>query len=143
MPGTLGSVTRLVFVEEPEPGKIHLEFEAAAALKKGQQVKLNAAGKIVALGAGEFRHQCLGVLIQDVADTERATVAVRGYCVVIARAGAAIATGPVEIAAYDGTNNRPVYATITGASTEIQNSRTVGYNLDVLAAAGENKVILI
>lgn len=143
MPGTLGSTTRVVFIEAPEPGKLHIEFESAASLKKGQQVKLNSTGEIVGLGAGEPLYLCIGVLIQDVENTERATVACRGYCMVIARAAAAIDPGPVKIAAYDSTNNRPVYATADGADDSAKNLQTVGHNLDDLAAAGENKVILL
>lgn len=137
MPSTLGEVTRIVFLEDPEPGKLHIEFEAAAALKKGQQVKLGISGTIVALASGDSAHLNLGVLIQDVASGERATVAVKGYAVIIARAGAALNAGPVQIGDYDTTNDRPVYATATGAGT------TVGYNITQLAAAGENNVILI
>lgn len=143
MPESLGSITRVVFIEAPEPGKLHIEFEAAAALKKGQQVKLDSTGKIVALGAGEALFLCIGVLVQNVASTERATVACRGYCMVIARAAAAITPGPVKIAAYDATNDRPVYADADGADDTLKTVETVGHNIDDLAAAGENKVILL
>lgn len=143
MPNTLGSTTRVVFLEAPEPGKLHIEFEAAAALKKGQQVKLDSTGKIVALGAGESLFLCIGVLVQDVANGERATVACRGYCMVIARAAGAITPGPVKIAAYDTANNRPVYADADGIDNTAKTVETVGHNIDDLAAAGENKVILL
>lgn len=137
MPGTLGSTTRLVFMEEPEPHKLHIEFEAGAALRSGQQVKLNGTGQMIALADGDSAHLCIGVLIQDVASGERATVACRGYCMVIARAAGAITPGPVEIAAYDSTNDRPVYENASAAAL------TVGHNIDDLAGAGENKVILL
>lgn len=143
MPESLGGTTRLVFMEEPEPGKLHIEFEAAATLKKGQQVKLNDDGQIVALGAGEALYFCIGVLIQDVDSGERATVACRGYAMIIARAGAAIVAGPVQIAAYDGTNDRPVYVAAAGADDTAKTVVTVGHNIDNLGAAGENKVILL
>jgi hypothetical protein len=143
MPETLGSVTRVVFFEEPEPGKIHIEFLASAAIKKGQQVKLAANGSVVPLADGDSAYLCIGVAVMDIADTERGTVATRGYAVIIARAAAALDAGPVEIAAYDTTNDRPVYEAASGSDHNGKAHITVGYNLDQLSAAGENKVLLI
>jgi hypothetical protein len=143
MPNSLGSTTRLVFTEAPEPGKLHVEFEAGTALRKGQQVKLNSTGQIIALAAGESNYQSIGVLIQNVDAEARATVATKGYAMVIALSDAAIDPGPVEIGTYDTVNDRPVYDTITGVDDTAKTVRTVGYNIDDLAGAGEIRVILI
>jgi len=138
MPSTLGSETRLVFFEEPVPGNIHLEFEAGAAIKKGQQVKLEAAtGKVIPLADGDNARLCIGVAIMDIASDERGTIATRGSCVILARAGAAINAGPCEIEAYDSSNDRPVYS---NTSTD---GLVVGWNLTFLGAAGEIKMLLV
>lgn len=142
MPSTLGDVTRVVFLEEPEPGKIHLEFEAAADLKKGQQVKLNSTGQIVALAAGNAAYLGIGVLVMDVANGERATVACRGYAVIIATSGGALDPGPVAIGAYNTTADRPLYAAPAGEDDAEKTIVSVGWNLTDAGGAGEIKVLL-
>lgn len=137
MPSTLGDVTRVVFFEEPEPGKIHVEFEALAAVRKGQQVKIDPTSeKVTPIVADEPAVNVIGVAVMSAAIGERVTIATRGYCVVIAQAGAAINAGPVKAGAYDAGNDRPTFA------ADATQALVLGWNLDFLGAAGEHKVLL-
>lgn len=94
---SLGNTTRSVFLKEAQSHKLHQEFTVAAgnSVKIGQPVKLNAAGEIVPAATGEKSVNIIGFSVHDAAATELATIAMKGYGIVWARANATQNAGPV------------------------------------------------
>lgn len=137
MPNTLGSETTTIFLKGVENHKLHHEFEAGAALKAGQMVKLNATGQIVALAAGDNQDLFVGVLIHDTDSGDLGTVATRGYTILRAESSAALTPGPVQAGTFDGTNLVNEFATSTG------HDKSIGWALDVALAANEEIRVLI
>lgn len=98
----LGAQTRSIFLKEVQSHKLHQEFIVADAntVKVGQPVKLNAAGEIVPAATGEFFRNIIGFSVHNAAAGETATVGMKAFGLVWARANAdAQVAGPV---AYKG-----------------------------------------
>ena len=136
-----GSVTTFL---EAEGGKLAVEMTAAAALKKGQPVKLNATEGIVAWDpASDVKYTLFGYCQKDCASGEVVTVYAVGFAMIWALSKAAQASGPVKWDSYDGSTNVDAQNAGTGgagynvyaaASTD---PTTNGWSLDTSAAAGE------
>jgi hypothetical protein len=139
MPSTLGSVTKSVFLNEIEAHKLHLEFEVGAtAVKAGQPVELDSAGKVVPGAGGTASTTHIGIAIHDRATGELVTVGCHGKCVVNGEAKTAMTPGPVLYDSYDSTDAR-----IVVDDTSVTESNIVGWCLDVAAAPGDAVRVLM
>lgn len=140
MPTTFGSVTRNIF-ENKEMQKLHLEFEVAAGqtIAKGQLVKLNTAGEVVAAAAADEAALIIGPSIHDAVAGELITVVCKGHVVVWGENGTAGAldAGAVSVGAYNTTTGYQEYNAPVGATAEARAALTVGINLDQAAADGD------
>jgi hypothetical protein len=132
MPESLGSVTLTIF-EHLESHKLHLEFEADGAINAGSPVKLSADGTVAEAADSDDENLVIGVSIHTAADTERFTVAMRAYAVVVNAEAEAVSlnAGPVELGPWNGTTSRREYL---AASTV---PKTIGWNLTQATADGE------
>jgi predicted RecA/RadA family phage recombinase len=129
MPNSYGGTTAKgpFFIPSDRP---HVSAPAILAIKAGQPVKLDSAGKWTPLTAGGLYTDMVGVALMDAAIGEECTVAVKGYIVLNAISGGAVVPGPVEYADQAGAGNKARFVTSTGVT------KTVGYALDVAASAG-------
>jgi hypothetical protein len=141
MPATLGSATVTIF-DRSEMHKMHLEFEvgAAATIYKGQLVKLDTDGTLIAASAADPREEIIGVSIHDAvgADGDMCTVVVKGFVVVFAEAAAAsLNAGIVQAGAFNSTTGYQEYAAAAGADDAAKQVVTVGINLTQATSDGD------
>lgn len=129
MPATLGTASKTIFINEVEGDKLTYEFLANAQIYAGQPVKMNANESVDPMAAGDSNDIHIGVAMFDAAVGTLVTVAMRGYTVIYAMSSAALNAGPVEVAAYDGTNFWNKFATSTAVG------KTLGHSLDTAGAA--------
>lgn len=131
MPHSLGSTTKHIFEQGPEAHKLHVEFEAHEALKKGQLVTLNSDGEAAAAAADAPQHTILGIAIMDAATGEMVTIATRGYAVVMGEAAAnSLTPGVVESGGFNGTSGYMEYAAVSGADAAAQSVLAIGWALE-------------
>lgn len=136
MPTTFGSNTlKPPFLREHYG--VHIALIAAAVLKKGQPVKLDTTGKLVAYVAADTEAIRLGSLSQNAAIGDDVTVYCKGSHLVNALSGGAVVPGPVEYVDFDATTGLPRYQTTTGAT------KTVGMALIPAASSGTAIEVLI
>jgi hypothetical protein len=136
MPDSFGTQTEQLLLKS-ESHKMAHEFEAAAAIKKLQKVKLNNAEKVVALAADDDEHLCIGYALHDAAIGENTTVVVRGYALIKGISQAAVVSGPVQHKGFNATVNLNSYAAAASAA------KCVGWNLTTAAAADEEIWVLV
>jgi predicted RecA/RadA family phage recombinase len=139
---SLGSNTKNTFLAV-ENGKIALEFEAAADVKKGQPVKLTAAGKVTPWASADTKTFLLGVAHKDAATGELVTVVTRGYALINALSAAAINPGPVTYSSYDSStsvNGTTGYSKYNATATDAER---MAFNLTVAAGADALIQVLI
>lgn len=120
---TLGGKTKTTFLHS-ENHKTTFEATAAAALKKGQPVKLDADGKVSAWAKTDLLYKCVGYCYGDVASGEVVTIWSRGYAIIYGLSTAALDAGPVAFEAYNSATD------IDGATgySEYANSATAAEN---------------
>lgn len=111
---SLGKVSKTTFLII-QHAKVSIEFVAAAALKEGQPVKLNAVGDVVAWAKADGRFKLIGYCATDAANGDMVTVLTRGYIEMFALSNAACDAGPATWEAYD-------------AATAGPNGEAAGYN---------------
>lgn len=90
---TIGDKTRTIFLNH-ESHKLHLEFVAAAAIKKGQPVKLTSAGKVTPMllaDAGAIDE--IGYATMNANTDDNVTVMVRGMAVIYSYSKGAVSPG--------------------------------------------------
>lgn len=145
MPTTFGDPTSPTTTLDCEVHKLHREFEVAAAttVYPLQPVKLNAAGEVVPLGAGDAAYLCIGHSIHKNPATygERVTVLMKGHLHVLGKAGAAaVDAGPVKWASFDPTTGANagyhVYAAAADAAT------TQGWAIEAGGINGFMEIVL-
>lgn len=138
-----GDKSKTIFLNDAESHKLHLAFEADAAIKKGQPVKLTATGLIVPLAEDDSNTKAIGVSIQNGADGDQVTVAMRGYTTVYAMSDAALTPGPVAYAGPNGTDGDYMnYKTaVVSADAALVFPAMTGWSLDV--ADGANDLIRV
>lgn len=141
----LGGNTITIFLQH-EMHKLHIEFEAATALKQGQPVELNMYGKIIPWVKTHGRSACIGVTKMDAASGKLCTVQMRGMCIINALSNAACSPGP---AVYEGmgTGDNTMYskygnADITGTSSPYiglgdNNEKAMAWILDAADSADD------
>lgn len=130
---SFGEQTKSIFLNEVEGDKLHLAFEATTVVKKGQPVMMSGDDTIAAATAGGAdNYKVIGYSIQDGKVGDQVTVAMRGYAVIWAMSGAALAAGPVT---YNGVNGGD--ARYTNYITEATPAEVSGISLDTAAAANE------
>lgn len=132
---SLGNPSKTTFLHV-ESGKTFLEFEAAAAIKRGQPLKLDATGKATPWAKADLEHTLIGYAYNDAAVGEFVTAFVRGYAVIYALSAAALNCGPVAYNSYDaatvvgGVSGYNKYDDNQVGATEVN-----GWALDAAAAA--------
>lgn len=134
MPSTLGTTTVSRFEHAPEAHKLHIDFEVAAGqtVHAADPVILATNGKIQAAADDQAAHTILGVSIHEAVAGARATVAMRGYCLVFGEAQtASLNAGPVEPGPWNGTTGRREFAAAADTTD------TIGHNIDQVAADGD------
>lgn len=104
---TFGEKTRPTIFLTIESHKLHKEFEVpnGTVIRHGQPVKLNTAGQVVPLVAGDNRNLCIGVSMhnsaQNIYGTGLVTILMKGFSTILCRAAsAAVNAGPVQIVGY-------------------------------------------
>jgi hypothetical protein len=116
MPQTFGTPTKTKILKI-ESHKLMVEFEAAAAIKAGQEVKLTAVGKVTPMIADDEQQLSIGIALFDAAVDEPVTIATRGFALINAESADALIPGPVRYAGYNATTDLSQYTdgTVTGA----------------------------
>ena len=127
-----GEKTRTLFLKS-ESHKLHHAFEAAAAIKAGQPVKLNADGTIIPAVATEPSINIIGYSIHTASIGDVATVMVKPYLIVWAEPKAAVAAGPV---AYDGQAVNTDFISVKAEAVAGDGS-AIGFALDQSIGADE------
>lgn len=127
MPGItiLGQPSKTVILAAEED-KITVQLIAAAAIKKGQPIKLDATGKAIIWLKTDTMDSLIGYAFGDANIGDYTTIWSRGFMMIyaIAKAAAQVA-GPVYYDSYD--------------TTTVVNSNT-GYNAYSTAVIGTNPV---
>lgn len=129
MPNTTGNETKSLFLHL-EDGIAHA-FEASAAIKKGQAVKLDAAGTVSPVATATTLPKHIGFALNDAATGEMVTVSLRGRAIIWAEATAAQDAGMVKYGSYNSTTSRSVF-TATTTDSEMH-----GWSIDQTTAANE------
>lgn len=131
MPESLGTATSSIF-EHLASHVLHLEFEAGGGVFAGDPVKLAADGDVVAAADSDDENEVIGVSIHDAVDTERFTVAMRAYAVVLNAEAEAVNldAGPVELGPWNGTTLNREYLAASAVA------KTIGWNLLQVTANG-------
>jgi len=121
---SLGKASKTTYLAV-NPHKIYVEFEAAAIIKNGQPVKLDATGKVTPWAKTEALALLLGYAytqqVESCAIGETVTVITRGNVLMFGMVAGDITAGPATWASYD-------------AATADADAN-VGYNKYELAAA--------
>lgn len=144
MPGSLGISTKALWKVGPEAHKLHLEFDAGAAIKAGQPLKLQTDGEVEPAAAGDTADLIIGYALTDAASTERVTVVVRGIAVVLGVAGADSQTpGPVQLGTYLADPGRLKFVAVTGADAAAKLAKLVGFALDGGDTDDEIEVLIL
>ena len=139
-----GDKTKTVFLNEAESHKLHLAFTAAAQIKKGQPVKLDADGNIepvIAPLTNSSKDEIIGYSIMDGNEDDEVTVAMRAYAVVFAMSGESLTPGP---AAYTGVSSTDSFYTEYVAAEEV--AEVGGFVMNGFAldeATGANELIRV
>lgn len=133
-----GDVTKTIFLNEAESHKLHLAFEASGAITKGQPVVLNTDETISAAPTtttNTTKDNIIGYAVQNAADGEEVTIAMRGYATVFAMSGAALNAGPVKYSGVNVADARYMnYVQATEVAT-VLGLVTTGWSLDTAAGA--------
>lgn len=139
-----GDKTPKAIVLHKEMYKLGLAFSVAAGQKVGlmQPVKLAADGTITPLLAADSAHLSIGMSLHakpaDLTYADEQTVAMRGYAVCRAQAGAGgVIPGPIKWASFDEATGLNVYVQATDAAT------TIGHALQPASAGGDMEVVLL
>lgn len=98
---TAGKATESTVILTLEAHKSHKSFRVNTGnpVRKSQPVKLNSNGTISPAASGDNANLIIGISTQEAKPGERATIALKGYALILCRAAGAVAPGPVE---YDG-----------------------------------------
>lgn len=122
MPGftAIGVNSKTIFLLENEDA-LYLEFTVNADVKKGQPVKLTAAGQITPAASDDYPSLIIGYALFDAVATTLCTVITRGVAMIYGLCNAATQNCnlPVTYKGYDTTHN-----TATN-----EQSGTLGFNL--------------
>lgn len=135
-----GEQTKTLFLKGIEMHKLHHEFEVAtaASIKKGQPVKLNAAGEVIPAVANEPARNIIGYSIHNGEAGELVTVGMKAFAIVWASPEAAVDAGPV---AYNGQNTTdpyyPAVVATTGTAGTSTQEEEMGWALDQATAADD------
>lgn len=113
---TFGNKTKPTVFLTHESHKLHKEFAVATAVYKTQPVKLNSAGAVVPLAAGDNRNLCIGISIHNAKAGENATIMMKAFATILCKvdpdASAALVAGPVQIKSYESdTTVTPAWGT--------------------------------
>jgi len=128
----LGDKTRTLILKS-ESHKLHHAFEAAAVIKTGQPVKLNAAGEAVPAVADEKARLIIGYSVHNAEVADVATVMMRPYLIVFAEPKAAVDAGPV---AYGGQATDDRFMSVKTEAVAGDGSQ-IGFALDQSTGADE------
>lgn len=133
---SLGGVSKTTVLAE-EPDKIRIEFTTAADVKRGQFVKLTAAGLVTPWVKADLQHLCLGYCDADVLSGGAVTVVTRAYAVHFGITAGAASAGPATTNGYDSADADTTIGAkgymIWGAATDVTDA--VGWIIDQAAAA--------
>lgn len=133
---SLGGVSKTTLLAE-EPDKIRVEFTTAADVKKGQFVKLTAAGLVTPWVKADLQHLCLGYCDADVSSGAVVTVVCRGYAIHFGISAGAASAGPATTNGYDSADADTSIGAkgymIWGAATDVTDA--VGWIIDQVTVA--------
>lgn len=136
----LGGASRTIFLQH-EAHKLTVEFEASAAIKAGEMVKLVNDGRIAKWVKTDLQHLCIGIAVMDAAAAgDMVTVWTRGYCLITALSHAALNAGP---ALYESTVANGDNAGYTKWDDGADATNIAGWILDDAAAPDELIRVLI
>lgn len=127
-----GEKTRTLFLKS-ESHKLHHAFEAAAVIKAGQPVKLNAAGEAVPAVANEQAGVIIGYSVHNAGVSDVATVMMKPFLIVFAEPKAAVDAGPVS---YGGPATDDRFISVK-AEAVAGNGSQIGFALDQSTGADE------
>lgn len=116
MPSTLGTPATTIMLQGFSNHFTHVEFEAGAAVYKGQPVKLNNSGEVVPLANGDDPSLNIGVAHADVDSGEMVTVCTRGLGVTNAEANAAVNPGVAKVVGFHSATSRVLIEQATDIS---------------------------
>lgn len=144
MPGftMLGDNSRTTFLAL-EPEKISVEFEAAAAVKRGQPVKLDTTGKVTPWAKADTEAQLLGIAYTDASTGQLVTVWTRGYVLMYGISNATQNAGLCTFESYDSAtdvNGTKGYSKFSVSPTAGQE---MGWALDAATAANQLIRVLV
>lgn len=131
---TLGNQTITIELHS-ENHKTGIELEAAAAIKKGQPIKLTSVGKATPWAKADLQHTFIGHARWDAAIGDMVTIASRGYAILHGISNAAVTCGPIT---YEGLQASGQYTGIAKyGSASVDATNCIGWALDDAAGAGE------
>lgn len=133
MPFSLGNKTKNNGFLKVESHKLMNSFEAGAAIKKAQPVKLNATGQVVPAAAEEALINIIGYAVFDAAEDEQATVVMRASSIAFVQATVAIT--PDQLVTYNGYDTTTEYNRVKLANAAATNQ--IGWVLEPAANAGD------
>lgn len=128
-----GEVTRTLILKH-ESHKLHHEFEASEAIKKGQPVVLNSDGTVKPAGTAAAANTVVGYSMHTAREAgDLVTIMMKPFLIVFAQPNAALVAGPV---AYDGQNTaEPDFASFAAVAAGA--ATAVGFALDEATAAND------
>ena len=131
-----GEKTKSVFLKAIEANKLHQEFEvkAAAAVVKGQPLKLAVDGTVEPAATDELAFLVIGYAMHTRAAGELVTVAMKAMAILWTQSAGALNAGPVKILATAPTD--PLYRSYV-ATAHATGADVVGYALDAATGADE------
>lgn len=141
---SLGGVSKTTVLAEEED-KIRVEFTTAAIVKKGQPVKLTAAGLVTPWAKTDLQHLNIGYCDSDQASGALVTIVCRGFAIIYGISAAAANAGPATYNGYDSADADlqvgAIGYSIYGVATDVTDC--VAWILDQVGAANNLMRVLI
>lgn len=141
---SLGNPSKSTVLAEEE-FKIRVEFTTAADVKRGQLVKLTAAGLITPWAKTDLQHLCIGYCDADILSGALATVVTRGYAIIYALSAGAVNAGMGTYNSYDTTDADTTFGAkgynVWGVATDVTDC--VGWILDQATLANQLMRVLV
>jgi len=139
---TLGTNSKTTILSM-ESHKLAIEFEAAAAVKKGQLVKLDTTGKVTPWAKADLQHTIIGMCHDDAAIGELVTVHTRGYALIYGISNAIQNAGLATFESFDTSNAVNGVTGYSKFSISAVADQDMGWALDAATAANQLIRVLI
>lgn len=151
-----GSVTPPALFITNEAHKLHRAFTVASGVqvRRTQPVKLTTTGEITPLVQGDNSNLSIGISIHDSNAGEEATVIMKGYATITAKAtAAALNAGLVSYEGYTSVNpttntvlpskpNEPLYGNILVAAAAATDADILGWAVEAAASGAYVEVVV-